>query len=194
MDQPKAIEAKAGDVTVIHKMLALELSLVFWIPVAVDRQNLIGSTVNRDNIGQGDSCRLSILTNILHAFDIQLCVDLKDLIAVVIGGFVTLLFCLFLLNVREDVDRLAKLNISVEACDLQLLDLVLCFTHYMCNTFCVVQIGGSVGNNDILGWDEHCHFTAKARVVVNLLKGGSGQTQGIQEALMFWAVLWHLLG
>ena len=64
--------------------------------------------------------------------------DLKDLVAVVIGSFIALLFGLLLFNVRHYVDGVAHVYIPVKPADLELLDLILGLTHHMGDPFCVV--------------------------------------------------------
>ena len=64
--------------------------------------------------------------------------DLKDLVAVVIGGFITLLFGFLLLNIRHYVDGISQVYIPVKPADLKLLDLILGLTHHMRDPFCVV--------------------------------------------------------
>ena len=138
MDQSHPVEAKPWDITVVHKMLALGFLVIVFQPISINRQNIPGSPVNGHHIGQGNAGRLPVFVHILKPFNVQVCVDLKDLVAVVIGSFVALLLGLLLLNVRHYVDGVAHVYIPVEPADLKLLDLILGLTHHMGDPFCVV--------------------------------------------------------
>ena len=138
MDQSHPVEAKPWDITVVHKMLALGFVIIVFQPVAVNCQDIPGSSVNGHHIGQGNAGRLPVFIHILKPFNVQVCVDLKDLVAVVIGSFIALLFGFLLLNVRHYVDGIAQVYIPVKPADLELLDLILGLTHHMGDPFCVV--------------------------------------------------------
>ena len=138
MDQSHPIETKPWDITVVHEMLALGFLVIVFQPISINRQNIPGSPVNGYHIRQGDTGRLPVFVHILKPFNVQVGVDLKDLVAVVIGGFVALLFGLLLLNVRHYVDGISHIYIPVEPADLKLLDLILGLTHDMGDPFCVV--------------------------------------------------------
>ena len=55
------------------------------------------------------------------------------------------------------------------------------------------RTGRAIGDDQVLGGDEHRSLTANARVKIDLLERSTGQAQVVQHALMLRAVLGHLL-
>ena len=130
MDVTKAIRAKTGHVVILNKVLTLELLGVVLVPVSVHRQDFVCALVDGHNV------RKSNLILILVTRHVVVHLNLKELITLIIGNGVALLFGFLLLHIVVDHDGLAQLYISVKACDLKLANIVLGLAHHMGHSFC----------------------------------------------------------
>ena len=125
----------------MDEVLSLELLVVVFVPVSSDGQDGGGSTLNGDDVGKRD---FFFIPRQIHVY-----VDLQYLIPIIIGKGIPLLFCLFLLNVGEEPDRLTQFCVFVEACYLQLLEFVLRLTHDMGDTLGGVNIACPIGHDQV---------------------------------------------
>ena len=79
------VEAKAWDVAVVHKVLALAAQVIFWTPIATDSKNLAAALVNRYDVRQSNTGCVTILVFVFVAGNIQLNTHLKNFVAVICG-------------------------------------------------------------------------------------------------------------
>ena len=66
--------------------------------------------------------------------------DFARLIPVIVSNRVALLVGFFLLDVGCNADRLAKINIPVKSCYLELANLILGLTHHVRNTLSRLEV------------------------------------------------------
>ena len=194
VDQAEVVEAKSRNVSIVYEVLTLGLELVVLQPVAAYGQHLHRAFFNRHYIRQCYTRRLAVLVLVLVPFQIKVDVHLQQLIPVVHRGGQSSLFVLLLLNLVHCTYRVAKIDVAVEASNLELSQLVLGFTHAVGNPLCIFKVLRTVGHDDVFSRDEHRRLAVKAGVKVDFLERIARQTQADQHALMLGAVLAHHLG
>ena len=105
-----------------------------------------------------------------------------------------MILCLLLLHLVHRANRVAQVDVAVEACILQFDQFVLRLTHPMRNTLSTFQIRRTVRHDDVFSRDIDRRLTVKARVKVDLLEGVTCQSKAEQHPLVLRAVLLHDLG
>ena len=154
----------------MYEVLTLGLELVVLQPVAAYGQHLHRAFFNRHYIRQCNTRRLVVLVLVLIPFQIKVNVHLKQLIPVVHCGGQASLFVFLLLNLVHRTHGVAKVDVAVEARNLELSQLILGLTHAVGNPLCIFKVLRAVGHDDVLGRDEHRRLAVKAGVKVDFLK------------------------
>ena len=195
MNQTERIEAKARDIPILNKVLALQLQVVVLLPVPIDRQDHSGRTFDCHDVGQGNASRLAVLTHILIAGQIKINVDFQQHVPVVgVDLLFTRQLVLGALNLVPVRDGLRQINVTIEAHDLKLPNLVRMLPHDVRVAVGCLKIGGPIGSDKVLGRDVDRGRATKGRVEVDLLKCCPSQRESEQHPLVFTPVLGHLLG
>ena len=169
-------------------MLALLFALVAFFPVPPNSQHVLGSALDGDHVRKGDAVL------VFKSRQVIVNVNLKELETVIISKRVALLFGLLFLNVGEDMYRIAKVDVTVEASHLQLLDLVRRLPHHMGDALGVIDIRRPIRHNNIFSRQEDSNLPPHCRVVVDLLKSRASQAKRVQHPLMLGTILNHLVG
>ena len=190
MEQTETVGTEAGDVLVVHEVLALELELVVFVPVAAHRQDGVGATDHGDHVRQRN-LRLVFAQRV--ALEVQVHVGLIQRETVVVQVAEAGLFVLGLVDLADGFVRVTDLHVTVEASFLQLDDLVLGLAHDVCQAVASLDVGRAVGQEDVFGRNKNRHLAVKAWVEVDLLERGAGGGERPQHALVLSAELLHHL-
>ena len=98
MDQAIAIEPKAGDVLVVHKVLTLKLELVVLVPIPTNGQDFACALLDGHHIWQCNTRRLAVLL-MLKPHEVQHDMHLQHAVAIILNRRHAVFFSLLLLNV-----------------------------------------------------------------------------------------------
>ena len=177
MEQSKAIRTEAGNVLVVYEVLPFEAEIVIFAPITSNGQDIVGSFDKGYYVRQRDTCGLVLVVLVFKPLEVQVNVALQQDVALVVQIVEAGLFVLGLLDVGLLTGRVAQLDVAVEACLLELDDLVLGLAHDVRQAVAGVQVSRAVRQDDVLGGHKHRHLTPKVRVVVHLLEGGAGSWQ-----------------
>ena len=117
VEQSKAVGAKAGDVLVVHEVLALQAQGVILAPVATDGQHGVLATDESHHVRQHDAGGLAILALVAQrvALDAQVHVALDQGVAIVVQIGKTRLLVLGLVDLINVLVRRADVHVAVEA-------------------------------------------------------------------------------
>ena len=177
MDKTVSVEAKPGDVLVMHEVLSLGFELVVFIPIPPNSQNLAGALLHSDDVRQRDARHLTVFVLVLKPNEVQVNVHLKHAEPIVIDGRHARLFSLLLLNVVQLVARLAQLHVHVEPSGYQLEQVILGFTHHMRYPLGRLKTRRAIRHHNVLRADKHRYLTPLARVKVHLFERRACQRQ-----------------
>ena len=129
MDETETVEAKARDVAVVDKVLALLMRIIVRLPVAPDSHHLASALLNGHHIWQCNACLFAVVVLVLKAGQVKVNVHLQQLEPIVFRCAEAKLLSNLLLNLVHHVDGSAKLDLTVEARMLEDPNLVLRLTH-----------------------------------------------------------------
>ena len=79
VDEAKVVKAEAGDVPVVHEVLASGFEIVIFFPVTAHGKNSAGAFLNRYNIGQSKAGLIVVLINVRVLGQVDVDVHLKQL-------------------------------------------------------------------------------------------------------------------
>ena len=173
MDQTETVEAEPGHVYVVHEVLPLEREFVVLFVVAADCEHLTAATLDCDHVRPRDA------VFVVNSVDQQISVNLVDGVPLVICKGVPTFFGFLLLDVRVVGLRLPEVDVPVEPCGLQLLQLVLRLAHHVGYTLCSLDIRRPVGHNYVFCGDINGYLTPQIGVKIHLFEGRTGQTEAI---------------
>ena len=193
MNKTESVEPKTRNVRVVHEVVALLFALIFWVPVASDRQDGLRSLIEGHHIGNRDFT-FGFLFGVLVVREHEIDVHLQQLVPVIGLSPEPHLLRDGLLDLIEGIRRLRHVDITVEPRDLQLVKLVRGLAHDMGDAPSDFQAGRAIGYNHILSGEVHRSLTAQCWVVVYLLEGVTRQAETPQHPLMLRPILDHHIG
>ena len=179
MEQAKAVGTEAGDVLVVDEVLALQVQFVVFLPVATNRQHGVRATDERHHVRQRNACGLAVfIADAQRVFlDAQVHVRLDQREPIVVKVRKPRFFVLGLVDRVDVLVGRADVAVAIEACRLQLLDVVLGLAHHMRYAVARHDVRRAVWQQDVLCRDEHRHLTAKVRIEIHLLERAAGGRQ-----------------
>ena len=191
MEESEAIRTEAGYVLVVNEVLAFEVQLVIFTPIASNGQYIVGPLDDCNYVRQRDAGRLAVVVQVFKALEVQVNVALQQDVAVVVQITEAGLFVLGLLNVGLLSCGVAQLDVTVKARLLELDDVVFGLAHDVCQAVASVHVRGAVRQENVFCGHKHRHLTPQIGVVVHLLERRACGWQRPQHALVLWPELFH---